>query len=290
MAPRKQKPALFELIKENKVSTPEWFYGKKRKVEQIRQENQVVEKQENVVRSDKPVKTSHDDTNVPFADDSCATAPWITMAEKRINFSLPLWACAVAALGVVLMLLITYRLGQPPAATITDSGNSPYSNSPPSERLNNLANQPPRNDLLPPEASEPPSPGANPPAASSNTPPVRNNTNRPAPPPSNADTANYPQSGATLIICQNAQKIVLQPVQQFFARNGVITHIGRFSGNWALITHETMDNISTPEAERFKEEIQSIGKKYEQQRSANEPGFAKAFETMWWKNVESIDF
>ena len=82
----------------------------------------------------------------------------------------------------------------------------------------------------------------------------------------------------------------LRAVQAYFTTHGIGTHIGRFGGQYVLISAELFDSSRSVSADQLKDVVARLGDGYNNWKTRNDPVFsAKTFESAYWVRNTNID-
>jgi hypothetical protein len=271
MAVRRHKPALIELINKGDLSTPTWFYGRKKvRLQKLREATVVTDSTKSAPQED----GQEVDCARPEALFQSRRKAWLELADKKLLLSIPCWALPIVAMGLILALLIAYRLGQPGGVV---SELKPRLDSSPSGQLKEVPAQSARNDFIPPKTTKTEGVGGTPsqaatPKTADVVPPVN------SPPPASGGS----RTGQRLIMCSDKNKSKLEPVQKYFADKGILTEIGQFGGSFVLVSSEPFENEKSAEAVAFKSRVANLGIK-------GNLGFDTAFRTMLWVGANRIE-
>lgn len=269
MAVRRHKPALIELINKGDLSTPTWFYGRKKaRLQKLREATVVTDSTKSAHQEDR----QEVDSARPEALVQSRRKLWIELADKKLLFSIPCWALPIAAMGLILALLIAYRLGQPSGVV---SELKPGLDSSPIGQLKEVPAQSARTDFIPPKTTKPEGVGGTPSQAAT---PKTADVVPPVSPPASGGS----RTGQRLIMCSDKNKSKLEPVQKYFADKGILTEIGQFGGSFVLVSSEPFENEKSAEAVAFKSRVANLGIK-------GNLGFDMAFRTMLWVGANRIE-
>jgi len=289
MAGKKYRPALFELIGKGRLkpnrtcsmTTPKWFYSGRRgtTVEPLRREPKVVRQQE----GDFPVKAAAQ----PEVIEPEETEPTIEssfglhLVDKKLAVWAPYWAVAVAILGLILSLLVAFWLGQTSVAASEPGAGEATVSVPSGSKLPEEAalegGFQPQN--LAADNSEK-TPGINQKAALTNT----VGGNETSPPERTAG-----QGKNCLILCSSPQERQLRSVQTYFSTKGVFTRIGKFGGRYVLYCDEGTDSTGSVAAQKFRNNIVELGKRYNSEKPRTAPSFLPStFDSAYWVLRENI--
>ncbi len=172
----------------------------------------------------------------------------VQVNDGRVEFSLPYQLCIVACLGVIVLVLGAYRLGQMSMA----GEKQPVSDG----SIENSASQ--NADLGNPE------PGI---AQRQNTPEPRVESPRIEQPRLEPQPATTPPStGSNRIVIQSfSEREDLVPVQKYFEQCGVATEIRQIGGSYLLVTSRKFENPNKvgTDGYRMKQKIVELGAGYE---------------------------
>ncbi|MBN1766659.1 MAG: hypothetical protein JW860_15500 [Sedimentisphaerales bacterium] len=281
MAARKDKPTLIELInKKDALSTPPWFYGKKKNRPQaVGDDTKVISPPADIpVRQTSVVEIPAPE--ITYQSGQNPKTSWFVLSEGRVTLSLSYWIIPIIVMALILALLIAYRLGQ----SGSQVSSSPYEELPPSSKLQEAINQPVREGLLPVNTTDTASTS---PTAQTNraefntTPTLASPAVSMTPTESSIDTEISQLSGNCLVMCGAQDRAVLEPVQRFFNDNGIPSLIKRFENRYVLVSTKTVESRSSSDAQSFQQRVAELGIK-------GVPSFSKAFHTMHWVGVDKI--
>ena len=230
MTARKQQPALFELInkgplkpdRRGRLLTPKWFYRKKADAAATTDaadapatasgaDVSAVRPSPTVITPAPPPHKPASSLYHPAAGPVAQKPLSVSLAKERVEFSASLWLIGLIVLAAILILLVTYRLGQISMQNASaDSTSQAASGS-----LEEIRSSEPRSDVLEPE-SAPPAPTRTAPqpdttgTAESTTPAV---TTIQAAPPTRATPA--PATGTCLVLASGRARD-LRALQSYF--------------------------------------------------------------------------
>lgn len=309
MASKNNKLTLIELIDKGNVSTPGWFYGRKKgKMQLLRKSSQptttpvltppdkMPAPQPVPKPSPQPDTTPHEAVKPkplspppPKPQHSTTAEGWLALKDNRMTLSFPYRrVLPLVGLGLILFFLIAFWFGQkssPPSASpfpTEVAQEEPFNDASPSSKLLSARNQPLRSNLVNPPVTDT-RPSRSPEKTTAPASSILNPSLPPAPPSiETAPAVTPPRTGQCLIICSNLSHDTLKPVQEFFAANGLPTVIGRFGGSAVLVTSQSFAGKNTPQAQTFQRTVKSLGALYEKNRPKSAASFADAFNSMWW--------
>jgi len=259
MAAKKDKPALFELIKKGPLkpdekgglSAPPWM----RKSSPVEPDQPGSEPQPKAGLPRSGASAPGDEQ--PGATGIQRSLPDLC-PDKRLTISVSYWALAAAALALLFLLVAAYRLGQfNPSAPAGSLEPSSQFDTPPSDRLREVTDSAPQPDVFRADPTDKVTP-----AASESVPPGR---------PRQDKLASL--SGQRLIICGDRSAGNLKAVQQVFAKSGVATKIGKSQGRYVLYSQQSFTSGKSPAAVAFKEHVAQIGATYNRKKPRNAPSF-----------------
>ena len=270
MAVKRHKPALIELINKGDLSTPTWFYGRKKgKLQELRETAVVTDSTEGASQEDEQAV----DYARPEALFQSRRKSWMELADKKLLLSIPCWALPIVAMGLILALLIAYRLGQPGGGgTEVQPG---LEDSPSTGQLEGDPAQSVRNDLIPPKTTK--TEGVSGAPGQATTPTANVIPAIISKPPASVG----PRTGQRLIMCSDKNRSKLEPVQKYFADKGIRTEIGQFGGSFVLASSQPFENEKGAEALAFKNRVANLGIR-------GNLGFDTAFKTMHWVGDDKI--
>lgn len=230
MARNRRKKALYEVMSKARIKP-----GSGRTLEQLHPK-----------RSDEDVP---DKDKKPIVEKPGAATKWwnkpriVQFNAGRIEFSLQYQIAIAIVLGLILLVLIAYRLGQwsMPRQETAGPVEGTRNNTP-----INLTGQNNRNQM---QRAEPVT--QNPPAQRSAVPAQSTGNN-------------------VIVLKEYGARADLDLVQQYFEKNGIMTEVVLENGRYFLQTINTYDNPDTPGTNGYiaKMKIAEIGKNYKA-----EPGF-----------------
>jgi hypothetical protein len=190
----------------------------------------------------------------------------IQLSAGRIEFSLPYQLVIAVALGLVLVILAAYRLGQ-----YSYSNAQQATAEPPKKAPNNL---PPK----PQQSSR----GQTPPGGQQGT-----QVNKTTSPDTGTPAATAGKN--IIVIVEYKARADLVPVQAHFAENGIDTEIVTENGRYFLQTRQRYDNPATPGTDGYKakQKIAEVGAKYNGNATPGYETFAPYyFSDAYGKRVE----
>lgn len=240
MARYRGKKSLYEVIRESQAKNA----GRNKQVN--KQDNQE-KKQESSEKTEKKA-------------DWPRKPPLFYTLKGRVEFSLPYTGLAAVILGVVLIILLAYRIGQKnasagapenAAASVSESVRNESGTSAGSSNQSRAAISEPRSVTTRSSSGS---------TSSSRTEETEKQTRQ------------VSSSGDNRIVIQTCPtRRPLEPVVDYFAENGISTEIIKRNGMYYLLTEETFEN---PEREgtngyRMKQRIIELGADYE-----SPPGYA----------------
>jgi len=305
MASKNDKLTLIELIDKGNVSTPGWFYGRKKgKLQILRKSSQPstapVLAPPDKMPVPKPTPKPHTTPPEPVKSHPVAPPPpkpqpsttaqgWLALKDNRMTLSFPYRrVLPLVGLGLILFFLIAFWFGQnssPPSTSpfpTEVAQQEPFTDAPPSSKLLSARRQPVRSDLINPPVTDT-KPSHTPENTDAPASSILNPSSPPAPPTiETTPVVTPPRTGQCLIVCSNLNPDALKPVQKFFAANDLPTVIGRFGGSAVLVTSQSFAGKSTPQAQAFQKRVNTLGALYEKNRPKSAASFADAFNSMWW--------
>ena len=295
MASKKNRPALIELIDRGNVSTPGWFYGKKKtRLQQLRKGTLTAPPQaeEPAIppaaeapppQPIPPTASQAQPEPITLPDQTSSSRTWIAFTPDRMIIALHYWkVIPLIVLGLILALLIAYRIGLGSASGPSSSTTS-LEDAPPSRKLVEAGKQPVRTDLL--EKTTDPGQTANPADQKTNPGSV---ASRDA--PGKTITPAPPQTGNCLILCGHQDRNVLEPVRRFFQAGGIPTLIGRYGSQYVLVPAQAVPSTTSPEAEALERRATTMGARYENEKSRNAPSFTAAWRSPYFVRATDIQF
>jgi len=285
------------------LRTPSWFYGKKSGIyEEVRvQRDDEVEKETSGLDEQPKV--------VPGASgiEVRATRRWrfqhkpsskIELEDGKVNVSVPYWIVGLVGLGLIFSLLLVYRLGQhfSPAKQVPTAQKT-LADAPPAGKLEDIKKSPIRQDVLPiqqgtqggpvraemklPQAKAQPGQSAK--AAFDLM--VESQRAGSAVAQKKAAVA----SGMCWIMCGHDNSRELRPVQEYFAKRGIVTKIGRFNNRYVLYTETGFSSIKSAEAIKLKNRIARLGLHYNSEKKKGAASFsADTFKSAYAVNRKRI--
>jgi len=306
MAVKKSRPALIELIDRGNTSTPGWFYGKKKsRLQQLRKRSTLSDPRLPAIPADeaktaaKPVSGS---APIPVissaAEPAIRSAPkaWFELTEDKLVLSLSYWkVLPLVVLGLILTLLIAYRLGQGSvsgtnaanAATDTTANTNidtkePLNNAHSIAALGDSSSQEVRKDQV----------GDRTAAVTSS--PTENITEKVKIEKATANktmaTISPPQTGLCLIMCGHRDKTVLEPVRRYFNDNGLATVVGLYGRGYVLVHARSVQKTTSPEAAALQQRVIKLGNQYEQNKPRGAAGFAAAWKSPYFVRTSDVQF
>jgi len=308
MAAKKSRPALIELIDKGSISTPGWFYGKKKsRLQQLRKGTAVTEPSEPAIPSyeTKAASPTVESVSGSAPDSVIRSAPepvirsapkaWLELTEDKLVLSLSYWkVLPLVVLGLILALLIAYRLGQgsvsgtDTAADTTTTANTdidtkePLNNAQSGTTLGDSSSQEVRKDLIGNRtiAVKPSS--------------VDNTTEKVEIEKAAANTAmaaiTPPQTGLCLIMCGHRDKNVLEPVRRYFNDNGLATVVGLYGRGYVLVHARSVQKTTSHEAAAIQQRVIELGNQYEQNKPRGAAGFAAAWKSPYFVRTSDVQF
>ncbi len=306
MAAKKGRPALIELIDKGSTSTPGWFYGKKKsRLQQFRKGTAVTELSAPAVPAGGvgiPSPTTEQTIgSTPEPVIRSAPKAWLEFADDKLVLSLSYWkVLPLVALGLVLILSITYRLGQSSVSgtdttddTITTANTNSDTREPPENtRIDNRTTA-----VKPGSAGKTTSTAGVSPASTSTAgvSPAPTSTAGVSPAPTGTagtttSAISPPQTGLCLIMCGHRDKNVLEPVRRYFNANGSATVVGLYGHGYVLVHARPVQKTTSPEAVAIQQRVIELGNKYEQNKPRGAPGFAAAWKSPYFVRTSDVQF
>jgi len=267
MAGKKDKPALYELIKKGHATKPAWFRRKisAKKVSLLKSSSpgsakQGAEPKEPGRPTDhRPSAPTTDFTPIEQAREGTNSLNWLT--EKKLLFTCSYLVLWLGAAILILVLLISFWLGQWSVISHQADSTSPAgSDDGLAKELKELADSPPQKNVFSP-----------PPSTANRI----KTTKKPNTVKKTEDKVVPDMAGRHWVICGNTDKTVLGFVQKFFNNNGLSTLI-RWSDKerrYVLVTAGTFTNSTSEKAKKIKTFVIDVGKKY----NANKPDAAPSY-------------
>ena len=299
MTGKKYKPALFELVAKGSakldgkgsIEVPQWFSpGTGGNSEPLRREP--LQGSGGVPAGPAQGDAVADADNVaPHSDRHHELGQEVDRASEpragrlQLRLSIPYWGLGVAALGLLLAVLVVYRLGQYSVERELTAAELPV-NSP----LEKVRQSPLRKDVLSLERPSRP------------TAPIEKTTaneaakiNRPAPASVTVPEAvglaspKAPTGGLSLVLCGHDKREVLEPVKAYFDAAGLTTGIGRSGDRYVVYSLETVESKTEATAQRLAQQIARLGASYNSSKPTGVPGFtASTFSSAYWVNIADI--
>ncbi len=300
MAARRDKPALFELVKKGPIKpdtqgalrTPRWFYGQaespQTQVPPGQPEAPLPPPAKKHAAVSQRLEQVIEHLHQHRSTTSAADAPTGRTAKesRRLTIVAPWWAAILAVLAFCLILLVAFQMGQTNGyrkAKMQASMALPLNPAKDSTRtgdpLEGVRNSDVRSDMVPP------------------APKTVNRLDSPKQTDANpaktdiAAAANAVQPiGNCLIVCGHKSWRELRDVQEFFTKNGIPTQIGRLGENYVLFSEASYENPNQNEqAGLLKEKVAQLGKNYNSEKPANAARFnPETFAGAYWAKMENI--
>jgi hypothetical protein len=250
MAPKRDKPALYELMNKSSMATPAWFYGTRK-----------------ADKSGSPA-TENAGQNAKKPSPAVAEGDGISvkrLAESCLRLTVPYWVVALAVLALILALLIAFRMGQKQllgSAPEPAGSQNDYARTEPQRRNETkpAVIEPERSPARTPAGEKPDTAGVGSPAAVIGQ--IDTGT-----------TAAAADAGQCLVLCGDSNRDNLVLVQKYFSDNGLNTFIGRFQGRYVLATQQKFDSSKSADAIALKNRIETLGENYNEKRPAGAPIF-----------------
>ena len=313
MAAKKGRPALIELIDRGNISTPGWFYGKKKsRLQQLRKGTAVTGPIAPAIPAGE-VKTPSPAAGpvsglVPEPVTGSAPEPvirsapkaWLEFADDKLVLSLSYWkVLPLVALGLVLTLSIAYRLGQS-SVSGTDTTND--TNAAIATANTNIDTREPLKNIQ--SGTAPGDSGSQ----EVRNDPVGNQTAAVKPGSAGKTTEKVeiekaaavtatsailpPQTGLCLILCGHRDKNILEPVQRYFNANGFATVIGLYGRGrgYVLVHARPVQKTTSPEAAAIQQRVIELGNRYENDKPRGAPGFAAAWKSPYFVRTSDVQF
>ena len=273
MASRKYKPALFELVKKGPLKpdqtgalkVPRWFGKQSGPAKVVAQPKLPVEQPRFV-----PPTESSADVDEPRVRLSAGTG--------KLDFSVSYITAGLLVLALLLLLALTYRLGYKHGFDYIPGADAPASDSAAVEpdapaAVNRLVNSEPR-----PEVWQRPVPTAAPAAAVTPAAPARTEPIVPA----------VPQKG-NVLVCASGKTGDLEPLQDYFAANGISCGIGRLGSVNVLVTRASFEGRNDPQYAATKKQVARVGALYNQNKPKDAASFSEStFASAYLVSVDKI--
>lgn len=231
MARNRGKKALYEVMSKARVKP-----GPDRTIEQLHPK-----------RSDEDIPEKD---KIPVAEKSRAATQWwnkpriVQLNGGRIEFSLQYQIVIAIVLGLILLVLIAYRLGQSSMPNHTTAGLT--------ERSGNTIERSGNNSSVNPTGQD-----------------NRNQMQRTEQvtqnPPAQRTAVPAQSAGNNVIVLKEyGAKLHLVPVQKFFEENGILTEIVQENGRYFLQTINRYKSTNTPgsDGDEMIKKIAEIGARY----------------------------
>lgn len=293
MATKKQTPALFELINKGplrpddkgRLATPKWFAKSKTPPVSGAPASVTTAPTAPAPTPSAPAKpptaplpaTSPIDTTTPATRPVAISSigrrlPLLSLKPSKLTFSVSYWLIGLAALALIFIVLVAYRLGQ----INIENRQTDHANAPPSPTMQAIADAAPQAAVLSGTPSQPTPPA--PPAAAADSATVQ-----PAP----DQTPVSPRTGMCLILVAHSNPRDLSPVQAYFNTKDIRTAIGRRGKNYVLYSQQLFPNSKA--AEGLKAQVARLGKDYNRYKSPTAPVFKpETFSQAYLANIDSI--
>jgi hypothetical protein len=188
----------------------------------------------------------------------------VQLNAGRIEFSMPYQLVVALILGLILLVLAAFRLGQFSYINKQKIVTNPPGKSP---------------------GNPPPKPQAQPPTSKTETPPVSKNTT----PTTTTDTLAETAGKNVIVLVEYKARADLAPVQAHFAEFGIETEIVSQGGRYLLVTKNRYDNPDKPGTDGYaiKQKIIEVGPKYKGKAPEGYETFApNFFKDAYGKKVE----
>ena len=309
MAARKYKPALIELISQGSLkpdvkgslNTPKWFYGKKPAVLD-ESDGQVAKDSSGPDGSAKVAASATSGIEVQ------ASRRWLFQQRKNSKFSMengllsvsaPLWIFGLVGLALIFSFLLMYRLGQSfGSAKPANFQPRATADAQPGKKLEDVVKSPARNDVLSFQRASQPGPAVR---AELKLPKAQGESVR-------SSRASLPllveskrtesagiqdessvASGICWIMCGHDSSRELRPVQEYFAKRGFATEIGRFNNRYVLYSQTAFESSKNAEAIKLKNRIAQLGLYYNSEKKKGAASFsADTFKSAYPVNRQRI--
>jgi hypothetical protein len=182
----------------------------------------------------------------------------IQMSAGRIEFSLPYQLVIAVALGLVLVILAAYRLGQYSYLNAQQAAAEPLKKAP--------SNLPPK----PQQSSR----GQTPSGGQQVT-----QVNKTTSPDTGTGSPTATAGKNIIVIVEYKARADLVPVQAYFAENGIETEIVTQGGRYFLITKNHYDSFDKPGIDGYaaRQKIIEVGAKYKGKAPQGYESFAPNF-------------
>jgi hypothetical protein len=270
MAPKRDKPALYELMNKSSMTTPAWFYGTR--------------------KADRGGSPASEDARLDAKEPSQPEAQGNGIFGKRLignrlQLTVSYWVLAVAVLALILVLSIAFRMGQKQLtgnAPVTVGSQSDYAKAEPK----------PRNETKPAVVVPVKTP-ARTPAVDKVDRPGTAGVGSPAAVIGQIDThttAVAADADQCFVLCGDTNRDSLMLVQKYFNDNGLDTFVGRFQGRFVLATRQKFDSSKSADAIKLKDKIEALGEGYNDKRAAGAPIITpKTFQQAYIVRAGSIE-
>jgi len=276
----KDKPALYELVNKGRLSTPGWFYRKKKStLEDMREHASSPEG----VPSEMPLPTDISSPPPPAQSvfQSSPTESWLKLQENKLQFTFSYGWLFIIGLALIFLVVAAYSVGRSQAGE-SDKERTPkdkkYQESSIGDNVNldSIKKSTPRPDLLPvkrPAEAKIPGAKINPPKISADT--------------SMADPAAL--TGSCLIVCGDSNKDNLKILKKYFSEKGFETRIGKHGGRFVLASIDTFENRSEDTYKTLYQKAQEIGKAYINRTPRMAPFYKmKTFDSAFTVNAKDV--
>lgn len=298
MASKRYKPALFELVnsgplKPNKrgaLNPPRWFYGNKKRLGATQQSTMHGPFTDGHVAKDKDTlagATSPAEAVSQNVDHEATRAKMASgIFSHQLQVTVSTLVVALVALGLILLLLLTYYMGQRSGLAAANRSDSPSDISAAAGESANEGLADGRNGNIHKKLA--PSRPQEPVATKVEQPKQASSISKPTAKPIRRPVGRY-RTGQCLWICFHSQKSVLLPVQNYFADNGIATLIGKYDGKYVLCSDHTIESQHSTSAVQLKKQVAKIGASYDSNKPRAALGFdAGTFQGAYWINAGDI--